>query len=319
MAVAIEFDFQQKHEAQVPLDGVCDACGKGRYCWIDFEPDEHDAAHELLLELQLEPETVHAILGEKNGHQFNVFPKCLQFVVTESRFVGEEFESNSVKVILGERFLITIRSGAVQFLKQVFQTYKEGFHTAALSPGFLLFEFADHLTHVYRETLTHFSEKIDDVEVQLMKKPDDQIFIRASELIRRLLEYRKTMISAREIIHELATRRSPFIPETTQPFLEKKAILLERLSADATTEREVLSECLNLYMGIVSYHTNNVVTRLTVVSTIFLPLSFLVGLYGMNFKYMPELNWQYGYIGFWAVAGGLVLGLLFLMKRNRWL
>lgn len=319
MAVAIEFDFQQKQESQIPLDSVRNACGDGRYCWIDFEADENDAAKELLLQLQLEPETVEAILSKATEHQFNVFPKCLQFAVTESRFVGQEFESNGVLVVLGERFLITIRSGALEFLKQVLLTYKEGFHTAALSPGFLLFEFADHLTHVYRETLTQFSEKIDEVEVQLMEKPDDQIFIRASELIRRLLEYRKTMISAREIIHELATRRSPFIPETTQPFLEKKAVLLERLSADATTEREVLSECLNLYMGIVSYHTNNVVSRLTVLSMIFLPLSFLVGLYGMNFKYMPELKWHYGYVGFWIVAGGLVLGLLLLMRRKRWL
>jgi magnesium transporter len=124
-------------------------------------------------------------------------------------------------------------------------------------------------------------------------------------------------------VHELATRKSPFISQTTQPFLEKKGVLLERLSADVTTEREVLSESLNLYMGIVSYRTNQVVTKLTMVSMIFLPLSFLVGLYGMNFgsseSSMPELRWQYGYGFFWFVVGLVVFTLLYWMRRNKWL
>jgi magnesium transporter len=90
-----------------------------------------------------------------------------------------------------------------------------------------------------------------------------------------------------------------------------------------TTEREVLSESLNLYMGIVSYRTDQVVTKLTMVSMFFLPLSFLVGIYGMNFgspdSSMPELKWKYGYLFFWCIAFSVVGGLLYWMRRNKWI
>lgn len=137
--------------------------------------------------------------------------------------------------------------------------------------------------------------------------------------MRAILEFSKTVIRAREIFHDLASRLSPFIPETAQPFLEKKARLLDRMSADITTEREVLSESLNLYMGIVTHRTNHYVTRLTVISALFLPLSFLVGVYGMSFRYMPELKLPYGYAGFRELVLIIVTGMSFFMKRRGWL
>jgi magnesium transporter len=120
-------------------------------------------------------------------------------------------------------------------------------------------------------------------------------------------------------MHELSSRKSPFISETTQPFLESMAGTMERLGSDLTTEREVLNETLNLYMGMVSHRTNKVVNRLTVISAIFLPLSFLCGVYGMNLKNIPETRWEYGYALFWLVALGISATLLVVMRRRNWL
>ena len=108
------------------------------------------------------------------------------------------------------------------------------------------------------------------------------------------------------------------IPQTTQPYLEKKAALLGRLSSDISSERELLSETVNLYLGIVTHRTNRLLSRLTVVGTVFLPLSFLAGVYGMNFELIPELQWRYGYFGFWGFVLAFSLGMLGLMKRKRW-
>ncbi|MGY8961546.1 MAG: CorA family divalent cation transporter, partial [Alphaproteobacteria bacterium] len=141
----------------------------------------------------------------------------------------------------------------------------------------------------------------------------------STQLTRSLLDYRNAVVTARETIYELATRRSPFVSESTQPFLDRQTDSLERLAVDAATERTVLSEVLNLYMGIVSHRTNRVVDRLTIVSLIFLPLNFLAAVYGMNFEIMPELQWQYGYFIFWGVACTLVASLIFVIKRRRWI
>jgi magnesium transporter len=127
------------------------------------------------------------------------------------------------------------------------------------------------------------------------------------------------VVGARETIDELATRRSSFVPESTQPFLDRQTVPLDRLAQDAATERTVLSEVLNLYMGIVSHRTNKVVNRLTVVSMIVLPLNFLAAVFGMNFEKMPGLASRYGYAGFWVGSLLLVVSLLIIFRRERWI
>ena len=94
---------------------------------------------------------------------------------------------------------------------------------------------------------------------------------------------------------------------------------LERLGEDVSSEREALNEMLHLYMGMVSHRTNKIVNRLTVISTIFLPLAFLCGVYGMNFEFMPELGWKYSYPLFWVVVVSIAVGLLITMKKNKWI
>ena len=82
-------------------------------------------------------------------------------------------------------------------------------------------------------------------------------------------------------------------------------------------DRELLSDSLNLYMSLMSHRTNEVMQRLTIVSVVFMPLTFIVGVYGMNFEILPELKWQYGYAYFWLLVLAVVSGLLLLMKRAR--
>ncbi len=323
MTFAIEFDFNEKREQSISLGDVPGQASAGFYYWIDLETEPKPVVLEFLKRMGLDAFAIDAVDDEDGPPRFNVFQSCLHFTLREARLVSGEFVTVPVQVILGPHFMLTLHEGTVEFLADMKRTYREDFHAYSQSQGFLLFELADHLTHIYRLTLTMISEKIEGIESQLLSEAEDEIFRDVSDLIHWLLEFRKIIISSRETVHELATRKSPFISETTQPFLEKKGVLLERLSADATTEREVLSESLNLYMGIVSYRTNQVVTKLTMVSMIFLPLSFLVGVYGMNFgaaeTSMPELRWKFGYAFFWSIVALVVGSLLYWMKRNKWL
>jgi magnesium transporter len=92
---------------------------------------------------------------------------------------------------------------------------------------------------------------------------------------------------------------------------------VEHVLQDLLVDRDILSESLNLYMSLVGHRTNEVMKRLTVVSVVFLPLTFLCGVYGMNFEILPELQWHYGYLFFWAVAAVIVISLLGLMRRAK--
>ncbi|WP_020683991.1 magnesium transporter CorA family protein [Marinobacterium rhizophilum] len=322
MTFAIEFDFNTKQERPVALEEIAAVPASGLYYWIDLEGEPKATARGFLERMNIDPLTLDLLFDDDTPPRFNVFSSCLHFMLKEARVVNDDWLTVPVQVVLGSHFMLTSHPARVEFLADIKQTYKEDFHEHSHSPGFLLFELADHLTQGYRLTLNGISEMIEGVQAQILGEAGSEMFHEVNDLIRWLLEFRKIIIATREIVHELATRKSPFVSESTRPFLEKKGVLLDRLSTDVTTEREVLSESLNLFMGIVSYRTNRVVTKLTMVSMFFLPLSFLVGLYGMNFgspdSTMPELGWKYGYVFFWCVVATIVGSLVYWMRRNKW-
>jgi magnesium transporter len=121
------------------------------------------------------------------------------------------------------------------------------------------------------------------------------------------------------VLSELSSRKTLFISEATQPFLANMAGTIERVLQDLLVDRDILSESLNLYMSRTSHRTNLVMSKLTFVSVIFLPLTFLCGVYGMNFDVLPELHWKYGYLLFWMLVLVIVGGLVAFMRKNRFL
>ena len=125
------------------------------------------------------------------------------------------------------------------------------------------------------------------------------------------------MLPARAVLADLSVRRTLFLSERTQILLGNLHSTLEHVLQDLLVDRDILTESLNLYMSLVSHRTNEVMKRLTVVSVVFLPLTFLCGVYGMNFESLPELHWHYGYGYFWVLVAAIVVTLLGVMRRSR--
>jgi magnesium transporter len=161
-------------------------------------------------------------------------------------------------------------------------------------------------------------ERVERLQNELRQdEVDDGVFGRISELGADLLHLRKILLPARAVLLDLSTRKSLFLSEATQSFLANMVGTLEHVLQDLLVDRDILSESLNLYMSLVSHRTNQVMKRLTVVSVVFLPLTFLVGVYGMNFEVLPELQWRWGYAFFWLMALGIVVTLIVLMRRAK--
>jgi magnesium transporter len=153
----------------------------------------------------------------------------------------------------------------------------------------------------------------------LFGKVTDDIFLSVSQLTADILAFRRMVLVSRDLFNELATRKSAFVAETAQPMLGVHSDRMERLGDELENERSVLAETLNLYMGMVSHRTNKIVNRLTIFSMIFLPLSFLCGVYGMNFEYIPELAWRYGYAGFWSIVFVFVVAFVWFIRKREWI
>jgi magnesium transporter len=322
---AVAFDFSTKEERAIDASAAPESCRAGLFCWIDVDAAADPAAARRVLEdLGVNRHCIEEALGPDSDGRHDLYDDCLHIAVTAVTFPQDTLVRSHVDLVIGESFLVTLRRGQVEFVEQVRKHYRQDFRKFAKTGSFLIYEYWDALVDSYKKAMRAFEGHAERVQGKIFETEDDAIFTEVSDVTRDLLSFRKTMLASREVLNELSSRRSPFVSESTQPFLERMVGTLERLSADLSVERDILSETLNLYMGITSHRTNKVVNRLTVISMVFLPLTFLCGVYGMNFDpgtgplSMPELGWRYGYLGFWVVALLMTVGLLWLMKLKKW-
>jgi magnesium transporter len=315
----VGFDFASKTEVKLQLDEARPAMDAGKFVWIDCAASDVVEARQLLSSLGLfSEEVLHAALHSEPATQHARYDEYLHLVVSGCRVRANAFDLERVDVVIAEKFLATIHRGPVDFLNAVRRDYRNDFLRFAKSPSFLLYELWDHLVENYLAVQKHMEERVETLQNELRgERVDDRVFARISELGADLLHFRKILLPARAVLTDLATRKSLFVSEATQHFLANIVGTVEHVLQDLLVDREILSESLNLYMSIVSHRTNEVMKRLTVVSVIFLPLTFLVGVYGMNFDVLPELRWHYGYLYFWLAVVVVVVGLLSLMRRAR--
>ncbi len=320
MIHTVSFDFSTKTEKSVAIEEIPEEAKQGNHCWVEADPSDAPDIQNLLRKQNINDIAIEQITGADNRDgRYDVYPRCLHFSLTEARMENSRIVSAHVDVALTESCFITINHSDAILLRNMRSTYSEDFQMFAKSPGFLLYEVGDHLLEQYRRTLRSFSSEIEQIQTGLFGKVDDGIFKHVSELTTDLLQFRRIVLAARDVLHELGTRKSPFVSESTQPFLLRTAERLERLGEDISVERDTLNETLHLYMGMVSHRTNKVVNRLTAISTIFLPLAFLCGVYGMNFDYMPELGWEYSYPAFWSVVLFIAASIILIMKKQKWI
>jgi len=310
-------DFTQRTDESITLAEIPSAIEAGKFVWIDIDLHGTDEGERILRDLALPEEVIEDALTDKVGTQHGRYPNCLHMALAGCRIVGTEFELQRSDVVIGEHTLITTHHGPVAFLENVRRDYREDFLHHAQTPSFLIYEIWDHLLDRYIAVQGTFESRVETIQRKLTGDVDDRVFSEISELGADLLELRSVLLPARSVLGDLSTRRSRFVSEATQPFLANMGGTVERVLQDLLVDREILSDSLNLYMSAVGHRTNEVMRRLTVVSVIFLPLTFLVGVYGMNFDYQPELRWHVGYWLFWGVAVGITGGLLWLMRRKR--
>jgi magnesium transporter len=318
---AVAFDFEQRVDRELSVEAAARALADGQFVWFDLEAPERAEAQTFLEQLGLcGPELIEQIVRDEAVTQLARYDACvhLSLCACASEGEGAELRFARVDCVLGERFLVTLQRGRVAFLKALRTSYREDFRRFARTPSFLLYELWDQWIEHALKLSRELAERVEALQVELLlDRDDDEIFKRVAALGADLLRFRKAVLPARSVLNDLATRRSLYVSDTTQGFLANMVGSVDRLLENVLADRDILSESLNLYMSVVSYRTNRVMNRLTVVSVIFLPLTFLCGVYGMNFERLPELHWEYGYAFFWCAVLWIAGGVAWLSRRAR--
>ncbi|MHC4996101.1 MAG: magnesium transporter CorA family protein [Planctomycetota bacterium] len=323
---AIGFDFQSRTETPLEPEKAADAIARDRCVWLDVDlghrpdPDSLRYSEQLVAALGLlDEETLEDALDFETPACQTRHTQGLRFTMCGCSLKEGELHLEALNAFVGKNLLITVHRGPVTFLDEVKRTYHDDFVHHAQSFGFLIYELWDHLIENYLHTQRYFEEHVLDLQDRLMHKVDEDVFAAVSRLGSDLLRFRGLLLPARSALTELATRKSVFIPATTQPYLRDMTQAIEHILQDVMVDRDILSDTLNLNMSMMANRTNQVVSSLTAVSVIFLPLTFLCGVYGMNFLNLPELSWYYGYAMFWLVCAGIVGAGLYLLRKKRFM
>lgn len=314
----VAFDFAAKQERTLaegewparPADGV--------FYWISAGPGDAAGLPELLGRLGAAPATAALLQGPQPEAHYELYDDAIHFTLTECRIDGKTLKTDILACLLGANFLAVLAPAASPILDKIQRIYREDFRKFARSSGFLLYELGSHLLESHRRMFQYYTAESERIQLRLFGKITDEIFAEVSDLTGDILALRRTVMSARDLFNELAMRKSAFVSETTQPALDILSDRMERMGTNIALTRSVLNETLNLYMGMVSHRTNRIVNRLTLFSMVFLPLSFLVGVYGMNFEVMPELRWPYAYPVFWLVVAAFVAAFIAFVRKKQW-
>lgn len=318
---AVCFDFEAKKDTVVPLAEALSTAEAGGFVWVDLLASDPAEAREILASFGLlDPEVVDDMLTREPSTQHGRYERYLHGVVSACVVTERGFELERVDYVVSEKVYLTVHRTEVGFLNRVKRQYHADFVRFAKTPSFLLYEIWDQLLESYLQVQKVMEQRVETLADQLSSgEVTDEVFARTAALGADLLHFRKVVLPARAVLADLSTRRSHLLSEATQGFLGNMVGTVEHVLQDVLVDRDILSEALNLHMSLMGHRTNQVMRRLTVVSLLFLPLSFLAGVYGMNFRVLPELEWEYGYAYFWVLAVLAVVGILFLLKKGRML
>jgi magnesium transporter len=253
---------------------------------------------------------------EDYGEYLFVVLKMLTYDEKEGRIVPEQ-----VSLIIGENFLLTFQEGVKG---DVFPLIRDRLRSGKgksrkMGVDYLAYALLDALVDGYFVILEKLGERIDLLEEELVARPGRAIVEQLYQLKRELLFLHKAVWPLREVVSSLVRRESPLIRETTAPYLRDVYDHVVQAIDSVEIYRDMLSTMLDLYLSSVSNRMNEIMKVLTIIATIFMPLTFLAGVYGMNFKYMPELDWKYGYFIIWTIMIAIGIGMGFYFKRKKWL
>jgi magnesium transporter len=186
-------------------------------------------------------------------------------------------------------------------------------------PDYLAYSILDGVVDGYFGVLEGLGEKVEDLEAELVFSPLPETLQELHVLKREMIYMRKAVWPLREVVAALERGGSSLIKESTVPYLRDVYDHTIQVMDAVETVRDILSGMLDIYLSSISNRMNEVMKVLTIFASIFIPLTFIAGVYGMNFQYMPELAWRWGYPVVWLLMLGVGVALLWYFRRKRWL
>jgi len=232
----------------------------------------------------------------------------------------KEVRSEQISLILGHNFVMSFQESEGDVFDAVRDRIRSGKgRVRKQGPDYLAYALIDAIVDNYFLVLEKLGENVEEIEEALVSNPDRETLHQIHVMKREMIYLRKSVWPLREVISGLERTESELIKDSTGIFLRDVYDHTIQVIDTVETYRDMLSGMLDIYLSSLSNRMNEVMKVLTIIATIFIPLTFIAGVYGMNFKFMPELEWRWGYFLVLAVMLALGVLMVILFKRRRWL
>lgn len=274
------------------------------------------------------------------GEKFNIHPLVLEDILnTETRpkieitdnyiFIAMKMLTNNnhkdhigieqVSFILGNSFVFSFLEKSdsifVPISERVINNYGRVRKQAS---DYLFYALMDIVVDQYYLVLEQIEEKIERLDDEVIKSADRSQIEKIYNMKNKLLLTRRSLWPLREIFSRLIREESKLINKKVMPYLRDLLDHTIQITETIDLQREITNGLMETHLSLMSYKMNEVMKVLTVIATIFIPLTFIVGIYGMNFPNMPEMNWPWAYFALWGVMIGLTALMLYFFKKKKW-
>ena len=319
----IDYDEHSFQEKQVTDIKECFALKETpTVTWINI-----DGIHEVNItekigeNFELHPLILEDILNTTQRPKFEDYDSHLYIVLRMLMAAGEKqlIQSEQVSIVVGRKFVISFQES----IGDVFEPIRDRIRKAKgrirkMGSDYLAYSLLDAVVDGYFSVLETTGEKIESMEDQLVKNPTEKILRQIHSLKREMIYLRKSVWPLRELISNLQRSESELIAQSTGVFLRDVYDHTIQVIDTVESYRDIVSSMLDLYLSSISNRMNAVMKVLTIIATIFIPLTFVAGIYGMNFKYMPELEWRWSYAVVWLVMIAIAVVMIVYFRKKKW-
>ncbi|HEV3024547.1 MAG TPA: magnesium/cobalt transporter CorA [Pirellulales bacterium] len=302
------------------LTAIGEFAGRSRVCWVNVAGlGDAQVIGELGRLFGLHPLALEDVVNLHQRAKVEAYDEHLFVVARMARDDGV-CDTEQVSLFVGHGFVLTFLEDPGDVFEPVRSRLRGGAGRIRESaPGYLAYALLDAVIDSYFPLIEVHGERLDALEDLVIVRPEQRLIASIHDAKRDLRALRRAIWPLREAMNMLAREASPWFDDETRVHLRDCHDHVVQIIDLVETYRELGSDLTDLYLSSLSHRMNEVMRVLTVIATIFMPISFIAGVYGMNFKVMPELEWPYGYAYALGLIAAATAGMLYFFHRKGWL
>jgi magnesium transporter len=302
-------------------EAISEACEtENTVVWVDVADPTSEDFDRLAEEFGFHHLSIEDCRNEHQRPKVEEYQGYYFIVLYEASLIlGRHLELKELNIFLGKNYVVTVHSQPIRAVKTAERLWSEWTDLAERGTGLLAYILIDTIVDDYMPLLDALSDRMDDLEDHLFVEFKPEAIEEIFRIKKELLFLRRSVTPLRDVFNTLLRREQPIFSRETQVYFQDVFDHLIRIADTIDTLRDMIGSTMDAYLSISGNRMNMVMKRLTSISTILMSVTLVAGIYGMNFDYMPELKWRFGYIG--TLTAMLIIGLAiyFYFRRIKWL